>query len=129
MRIIAVENFGKMTDASFPDQWEAAQKQGPRCIHAAFPVDFGIGFTIRGEKPGPCRAVMIGGFSAGIFISGVVALVRMMRIIDEDSVMDDLMRIGRGGIRQASDSTGNQKGPGRHPGWIGTSFDPSLPPR
>src|ERR1051326_637092 len=88
MRRVAVNNFGQLADAALLHQ----------TIHAA-QVGFGRRdgfrrkiprarqcFAENRKGPGPSRAIMVSGLSAGVFVSLVLTPVGKARIVEESAV-------------------------------------------
>jgi len=106
---IAVQNFRDVAEAAGSNQIDAAVEQRPCRGFAFIAIAQHPGFAVGGKLPGPGGAVMVGGFAAGVFVSGIPALIGVEGIVDELAIVPDFKGALQGLVRQASDGAGNQK--------------------
>ena len=110
MRIISIQNLGKLRNTAVIHNQRTRGQQGTGCPASGFAVDHVISLAVSGKLPGPGSAVVIGGFPPRVFVTLISSPVGMHRIIQQDSGRTvNRKRIIRLLVRQTADRSGNQK--------------------
>jgi len=106
---VAVEDFGELADAAVFEKVGGGGEEGAGVGVGLGAVGDEEGFGVGGEGPGPGGAVVVGGFSLGVFVAGVGALVGVVGVVEELVVVVD----GGGGVDglvgEAADGAGDEE--------------------
>lgn len=106
---VAVEDFGELADAAVFEKVGGGGEEGAGVGVGLGAVGDEEGFGVGGEGPGPGGAVVVGGFSLGVFVAGVGALVGVFGVVEELVVVVD----GGGGVDglvgEAADGAGDEE--------------------
>ena len=89
VRRIAVEDFRQMADASAFHNIRGGAPNRHGRWKSLRPIYMHQRFAVERHLPGPCRSVVVGGFTMGVFIARILSPIRMIGIVQQLAVAHD----------------------------------------